>query len=166
MKRTIDVWVAAEAAPSLTPPSLSIADGEATGVPVRVCVLREPMQKRIEISLTVDEATADEFSRACRRQTIWERQILPGLIIAALVDFVLGIVAAVRNNMQAFSLADALIIALVVCVWIGRITLRLWNSPHHPRLDGRRTVIIQGVNREAADDWVRRNTADAITLRE
>nr|BFE69066.1 hypothetical protein GCM10020092_023670 [Actinoplanes digitatis] len=83
MKSTVDVWVAATAAAALTPPPRSIVDGASAAVIVRTCVLGRPLQRRIEISLTVDPATADRFSRACRRQMIWKRWVLPIGIVAA-----------------------------------------------------------------------------------
>jgi hypothetical protein len=77
MKSTVDVWVASEVAETLTPSILSIVGGDADAVTVRTCVLRRPLQRRLEMSLTVGQATAAQFSKACKRQAIWETKDRP-----------------------------------------------------------------------------------------
>jgi hypothetical protein len=68
MKSAVDVWIDRAAAETLTPTYRSVIDNDAASVVVRTCVLGHPLQRRIMMSLAVDEATAVQFTRACRRQ--------------------------------------------------------------------------------------------------
>jgi hypothetical protein len=160
MKSTVDVWVASKTAGTLTPPAVSIVGGEAEAITVRICVLRRPLEK----SLTVGSATARKLSQACRRQAIWERKVIPGVLIAAAVLAIVGITGTMRHDSRLVLIALPLIIVLAVAVGIGRLTLRLLSSPHHPRLKGRYTVLIRDVDREAAQAWVHLNSPEYISI--
>ncbi|GID98630.1 hypothetical protein ACFQFC_32180 [Amorphoplanes digitatis] len=161
MKSTVDVWVAATAAAALTPPPRSIVDGASAAVIVRTCVLGRPLQRRIEISLTVDPATADRFSRACRRQMIWKRWVLPIGIVAAVA---LGVADLVLDSWMPPHVTSLVTLTVIVAAALGRQRMASLSSPHHPRRLGRDTVLIRGVDRETAHFWVGLNSPQAICI--
>jgi hypothetical protein len=164
MKSKVDVWVASKAAATLTPPGLSIVSGEATAITVRTCVLRRPLERRLEMSLTVDHATARQFSQACQRQTVWERKVVPSVLIAATVLAIVGVTGTVRHDSRLVLIAWPLMIVLLVAAWIGRLMLTLLSSTHHPRLKRRHTVLIRDVDRETAQAWVNLNSPEDICI--
>jgi hypothetical protein len=160
MKSSVDVWVARQAAAALTPPLRSVINGAEAAVTVRTCVLRRPLQRRIEMSLTVDSATAEQFSRTCRWQNIWERRVIPAAIVVALA---LGIFGDDIDSRVPYGMS-LLVVVLVVAAAAGRHMLVSKASPHHPRLQKGDTVLVRSVDREVAHGWLSLNSPEAMSI--
>jgi hypothetical protein len=116
------------------------------------------------MSLTVDEATARQFSRSCHLQAVWERNVIPSALIAAALIFILGVIGAIRHDSRLGFVALILLIALAIATTVGGLILTLLRSRHHPRLKGRGTVLIRDVDRETAQAWVNLNSPEVICI--
>jgi hypothetical protein len=111
------------------------------------------------MSLAVDEATAVQLARACRRQNAWERVFFPGLVVVLLAFLVASETDALAERVDA--IWTPVMLTLFIVVVAGRILLSRFASPHHPR---RQAVLLHGVDREAAESWVHVNAPASIRL--
>jgi hypothetical protein len=171
MQTTVDVWIAGRAAANLTPPPLPLADSTNQGITVRTCVARGLLQERIEIDLTVDEVAARKLSRACRDLALWERRVVPSVLILAPLVLGAGILATARHDEGLGITALLLAVALLVSTVLGRIFLRQRRCRQHPTLTRRRmfpgsrsTVRIRDVDQVAAESWASVNSPDVMRV--
>lgn len=164
MPQRVDVRLARESLASLRLPNMSIVDGQQTVSVVRTCCLRGSGVSRVSISLPVDEATAHRLARSCRREAAWQRTGLPATMVVAAVAFIPAVVGIVRYDLGLVLLTVLTELVLAIVTILIRSALLLQRSRHHPVLQGRRHVLVRGVDPETARAWAALNPAGTVEL--
>nr|BFE69036.1 hypothetical protein GCM10020092_023370 [Actinoplanes digitatis] len=100
MGSKVDVWLAGSTVAQLTPPPESIIDGDPAATVVRICCLRREGMSGLEVSVAVDEATADRFTRACLLETIWKQRVLSAILLVLALTVVGFVIDAVINDSE------------------------------------------------------------------
>jgi hypothetical protein len=164
MTDRVDVWLARDSLASLRPPPASIVDGRAVTAVVSVCCLhRRAGVSRFAVSLRVDEATAYRFARACRLERMWQRRVVPSVLALAALAVVPAIVGAVNSDMPLLLLTNLVLLCIATVTIIGRVTLNLQRSRHHPVVR-RGRVLIRDADRATAAAWASLNPAGTVDL--
>jgi hypothetical protein len=162
MRSTVDVWVAADAAAALAPPPRSLVAGGSAPVDVRTYAIRRPLQRPVAITLAVDEPTARRLERTGRWQAVWLRWICPAVLVLAVLVAPVVFLDSLDRRMPYVT--GWVLPVLAVAVVLERLLFTLSASAYHPRLNGRGTVVIRGVERGAAYAWARLNPPGAVRL--
>lgn len=136
MRPKVTVWVARRAAEQLTPPPRSIIDGSDAASVVRTCCLRRDgiTPTGLEVSLMVDEATANRLALACRLDTIWRRKVYPVILAAVTLLAIVFIWDWVRNDSRLLFEMPPVVLAMLFTVLAARFAMFLQRSRHHPTL--------------------------------
>ena len=160
----VDVWLAGPTAAQLTPPPRSLVDGgEAVSV-VRTCCLGRSGPGRLKVSLAVDQATAERFATACRRESLWKRRIYPAMLVAVAVEVAVFVTDVVHNDsrLQGWLMLAAVILAGASLA--GRLVLTLSRSRHHPRVVEGNNVLVRSVDGQVARTWADLNPPGAVEI--
>ncbi|WP_155245955.1 hypothetical protein [Salinispora arenicola] len=163
MQSRVDVWLAGRVVDELNPPPNSIIDGGVAINAVRTCCLRRYGLSRLAVILPVDSATAKQFARTCRMETIWWRKVVPSGVAAVALIVMVNIVDSIFNDEAHILWTTLIALILAFVVTVGGFALDRLRSPYHPS-EIKGDVYIRGVDREVAEIWMSLNPIGAIRI--